>query len=59
MNTVSRVYSVQYPLSLTIIDGSKTTVASDAEFQAPITASLRNQSDYCSSGTKCEQMEKF
>jgi len=43
MSTVSstELYSVNYPILVTIADGTKTTVSSDAELQAAINASLK------------------
>jgi hypothetical protein len=37
------MYSVKYPISVTIADGTKTTVTSDAELQAAISASLKTE----------------
>lgn len=59
MNTVSstELYSVKYPLSLTIVDGSKITVSSDAEFQAAITASLKTKATIAAAVESSKQME--
>lgn len=45
MSNVSstELYSVNYPISVTIADGTKMTVSSDAELQAAITASLKTE----------------
>lgn len=45
MSNVSstELFSVNYPISVTIADGTKTTVSSDAELQAAITASLKTE----------------
>lgn len=39
----TELFSVNYPISVTIADGTKTTVLSDAELQAAITASLKTE----------------
>ena len=39
----TELFSVNYPISVTLIDGTKTTVNSDAEFQAAINASLKTE----------------
>jgi hypothetical protein len=39
----TELFSVKYPIAVTLIDGTKTTL-NDAEFQAAITASLKNKS---------------
>ncbi len=45
MSTISsaELFSVNYPISVTIADGTKTTVSSDAELQATINASLKTE----------------
>lgn len=45
MSNVSstELYSVNYPISVTIADGTKMMVSSDAELQAAITASLKTE----------------
>jgi hypothetical protein len=45
MSNVSstELFSVNYPISVTIADGTKITVSSDAELQAAITASLKTE----------------
>ena len=45
MSNVSstELYSVKYPISVTIADGTKMTISSDAELQAAITASLKTE----------------
>jgi hypothetical protein len=39
----TELFSVKYPIAVTLIDGTKTTLNSDAEFQAAITASLKQK----------------
>jgi hypothetical protein len=41
--STTELYSVKYPISVTIADGTKLTVSSDAELQAAITASLKTE----------------
>jgi hypothetical protein len=41
--STTEFYSVNYPISVTIADGTKTTVSSDAELQAAITASQKTE----------------
>ena len=41
--TTTDFYSVKYPISVNLKDGTKTTVNSDAEFQSSITASLATE----------------
>lgn len=45
MSSVSstELYSVKYPIAVTIADGTKMTISSDAELQAAITASLKTE----------------
>lgn len=45
MSNVSstELFSVNYPISVTIADGTKMTISSDAELQAAITASLKTE----------------
>jgi hypothetical protein len=45
ISTVSstELFSVNYPMTVTLIDGTKTTVSSDAEFQATINATLTTE----------------
>lgn len=45
MSTVSstELFSVNYPISVTMSDGSKISISSDAELQAAITASLKTE----------------
>ncbi|MFV8327728.1 hypothetical protein [Flavobacterium sp. ZS1P14] len=45
MSSVSstELFSVKYPISVTINDGTKTALSSDAELQATITASLKTE----------------
>lgn len=39
--STTELYSVNYPISVTIADGTKLTISSDAELQSAITASLK------------------
>jgi hypothetical protein len=39
----TELFSVKYPISLTIADGTKLTIFSDAELQAAITSSLKTE----------------
>lgn len=41
--STTELYSVKYPISVTIADGTKLTISSDAELQAAITASLKTE----------------
>lgn len=41
--SASELYSVKYPISVKIADGTKTTITSDAELQAAISASLKTE----------------
>lgn len=45
MSNVSstELFSITYPMNVTLIDGTKTSVSSDAEFQAAINASLKTE----------------
>ena len=59
MSTVSstELYSVAYPLSLTFIDGTKSTVSSDAEFKAAIEASIKTKATIEAAVQSKKQME--
>jgi hypothetical protein len=61
MSTISAtdVYAVKYPLSVTLIDGSKSTVSSDAEFQAIITASLQTKATIATALENSKKMESI
>jgi hypothetical protein len=39
----TELFSVKYPLSVTLIDGTKSTVSSDTEFQSTINASIKTE----------------
>jgi hypothetical protein len=59
MSNVSstELFSVNYPMTVTFIDGTETTVSSDAEFQAAINASLKTKatmSEAAENGKKLE-----
>jgi hypothetical protein len=59
MSNVSstELFSVNYPMTVTFIDGTETTVSSDAEFQAAINASLKTEatmSEAAENGKKLE-----
>jgi hypothetical protein len=41
--STTELYSVNYPISVTIADGTKQTISSDAELQSAITASLKKE----------------
>lgn len=53
----SELFSVKYPVAVTLIDGTKTTVTSDAEFQAAITASLKTKATIAAAVQSSKQME--
>jgi hypothetical protein len=53
----TELFSVNYPMTVTFIDGTETTVSSDAEFQAAINASLKTKatmSEAAENGKKLE-----
>jgi hypothetical protein len=52
----TELFSVKYP-AVTLIDGTKTTLNSDAEFQAAITASLKQKTTLAAESSK--QMDDF
>jgi hypothetical protein len=39
----TELFSINYPMSVTLIDGTKSTVSSDAEFQSTINASIKTE----------------
>jgi hypothetical protein len=39
----TELFSVNYPMSVTLIDGTKTTISSDAELQSTINASIKTE----------------
>lgn len=41
--STTELYSVKYPISVTIADGTKLTISSDAELQSAITTSLKTE----------------
>ena len=41
--STTELYSVNYPITVTIADGTKQTISSDAELQSAITASLKTE----------------
>jgi hypothetical protein len=53
------LFSVNYPMSVTLIDGSETTVSSDAEFQAAINASLKTEATMDEAAENSKKMEKI
>jgi hypothetical protein len=53
----TELFSVKYPIAVTLIDGTKTTLNSDAEFQAAITASLKTKKLHCAAVESSKQME--
>ncbi|MDG2432171.1 hypothetical protein [Flavobacterium sp.] len=53
----TELFSVKYPLALTLIDGSKTNVSSDAEFKAAIEASLKTKATMEAAVQSSKQME--
>lgn len=53
----TELFSVKYPITVTAIDGSKTTLTGDAEFQAAITASLKTKATMAAAAESSKQME--
>lgn len=51
------LFSVKYPMSVTLIDGTKTTVSSDAEFQATINASLATKATMDAAAQSSKNLE--
>lgn len=59
MSTISsaELFSVNYPMSVTSIDGTKSTVSSDAEFQAAINASVKTKATMDEAAANSKKME--
>lgn len=59
MSNVSstELFSVNYPISVTIADGTKTTVSSDAELQAAISASLKTEAAMAAAVENSKKLE--
>tara|TARA_R110000868_G_scaffold335496_1_gene596348 strand:- start:922 stop:1992 length:1071 start_codon:yes stop_codon:yes gene_type:complete len=59
MSTISstELFSVNYPMTVTLIDGTKTTVSSDAEFQAAINASLKTKATMDEAAQNSKKLE--
>ena len=59
MSNVSstELFSVKYPMSVTLIDGTKTTVSSDSEFQAAINASLKAEATMKAAAENSKKLE--
>ncbi|MFV8393380.1 hypothetical protein [Flavobacterium sp. LB2P6] len=59
MSNVSNteLFSLKYPISLTIADGTKMTVSSDAELQAAITASLKTEATMAAAVENSKKLE--
>jgi hypothetical protein len=55
--SATEVYAVKYPLMVTLIDGTKSTISSDAEFQAVITASLQTKATMAAALENSKKME--
>ncbi|MFQ3172997.1 MAG: hypothetical protein ACI9WT_000053 [Flavobacterium sp.] len=53
----SELFSVNYPMTVTLIDGAKTIVTSDAEFQAAINASLKTQATITEAAQNSKKLE--
>lgn len=53
----AELYSVKYPMSVTLIDGTKTTVASDAEFKATLEASLTTEATMTTAADNVKEVE--
>ena len=53
----TELFSVKYPISVTLIDGSKVTVSSDTEFQAAITASLETKATMEEAAENVDKLE--
>jgi hypothetical protein len=53
----TELYSVKYPISVTLIDGTKTTVSSDAEFQSTINASLKTEATMAEAAQNAKKVE--
>lgn len=59
MSNVSstELFSVKYPMNVTLIDGTKTSVSSDAEFQAAINASLKTEATMAEAVQNSKKLE--
>lgn len=59
MSNVSsaELFSVNYPMTVTLIDGTETTVSSDAEFQAAISASLTTEATMAEAAQNSDKLE--
>jgi hypothetical protein len=59
MSNVSstELFSVNYPITVTIADGTKTTVSSDAELQAAISASLKTEAAMAAAVENSKKLE--
>ncbi|EIA07166.1 hypothetical protein [Flavobacterium frigoris] len=59
MSNVSstELFSVKYPMNVTLIDGAKTSVSSDAEFQAAINASLKTEATMAEAVQNSKKLE--
>ncbi|MFV8370761.1 hypothetical protein [Flavobacterium sp. LB2R40] len=59
MSNVSstELFSVNYPISVTIADGTKSTVSSDAELQAAINASLKTEATMAEAVQNSKKLE--
>lgn len=53
----TELYSVKYPVSVTLIDGTQTTVASDAEFTATLEASLKTEATMSAAANNVQEVE--
>ncbi|OAB25273.1 hypothetical protein SAMN05444395_109106 [Flavobacterium fryxellicola] len=53
----SELYSVNYPISATIADGTKMTISSDAELQAAINASLKTEATMAEAAQNSKKLE--
>jgi hypothetical protein len=53
----TELFSVKYPIAVTFIDGTKTTLNSDAEFKAAIEASLKTKATIAAAAESSKQME--
>lgn len=55
--STTELFSVSYPISLTIADGTKMAVSSDAELQAAITASLKTEATMTAAVQNSKKLE--
>jgi len=53
----SELFSVKYPIAVTFIDGTKSTLNSDAEFKAAVEASLKTKATMDAAVQSSKQME--